>query len=205
VTPVAAVGATIADALRALRADLEMHRRKAAELDSIIARLNAYAGKQVKRKRRRRVGRPSIADEARRERTRLAMRKRRAKLKAAAAPLAKPPAPSPDDTAHRAQKAEAQRARRQKLKDAAAAAKPEPKPAKPKARKKAGKPDEETDSAPLANGGSKQRGRPAFSVSGEKLEASPWVTGSDGTLSRELIAPGSHIPLKDERTGVARS
>jgi hypothetical protein len=176
----AGTSAAIGDTIAALRADLEVHRRKSHELDSLIARLVAYAGTEesplsslAPARRRRAGGRPPI---------------------------------DPSDEL-RARKAKAMRLRRQRIRDeASAAAAVAPPPAKPqkRQRKKAvqeGQKAETTaaDAPPAANGhGKRKRKRNPRFMSGESGTLTEWETSPDGTLSRSLVSPGERVPLKDE-------
>ena len=181
--------------LAALRANLEVHRCKAVETEALIARLIAYAGAEEfsreidpvtvpARRRRRRRARPSIdaSDVQRRVAKRDAMRRRRARIKAEAAAAASPAVPT------------AKPSKPQRQKTAA------PSPQKP----------ETPANVPMVTGSpvKKRKKRPKNALpakmptSGVRPLATEWTAGADGTLSRELVAPGERTPLKDERPPV---
>ena len=175
-------------ALAALRTELEVHRCKAVETEALIARLIAYAGAEefpvetvsdaapTHRRRRRRGRPPADAGDALRVKKRDAMRRRRARLRDEAAAAVSPAVPP---------------------------AKP-PKPQRPKAAAPSPQKPEPAATVPMVNGGpgKKRRKRPKnappvkMPTSGVKPLATEWTAGADGTLSRELVAPGEAVPLK---------
>ena len=163
-------------ALDALRVELEQHRREAVEVEALIARLEKYAANGAAPPAppsvKRRPGRPPLGKDAETLRTkrRDAMRRHRAKLKAENA-AAKVFAAIQTQAAR--QKVEAPVEQKKKTEPAVASA--------------------------AANGHGKKCKRNSPVVSGETGKLTEWETGTDGTLSRPLVAPGEHTPLKDER------
>jgi hypothetical protein len=97
----AAVGNCYANAIAALRIDVEMHRRQACEAEALIAKLRGYANGSVEPSApppgsKRRGGRPPLdPNDAYRARKAADMRKRRARIKAAAATAPPPAKPKP--------------------------------------------------------------------------------------------------------------
>jgi len=124
---------------------------------------------------------------------------------------------APEDAARRAKKALLMRQRSERIRTAKAAAAAKPAKPKPKARKKANSTAPSADKAsepatdtppPEATPGAaaKRNGRPPSPfMSGVKGTLTEWKADADGTLSRELVAPGERTPLRDEALVAPRS
>ena len=177
-------------ALNALRTELERHRRDAVETEALLVRLERFAANGSAPPQPS----PPVAGNGRRRHD-----------------------GTPDDAARRAKKALLMRQRRERIWTAKAAAAAKPAKPKPKARKKANSTAPSADKAsepatdtppPEATPGAaaKRNGRPPSPfMSGVKGTLTEWKADADGTLSRELVAPGERTPLRDEALVAPRS